>query len=143
MAKLCAHGHELARRETPTSRIAVMSDGNILRNYGYGWKMWKKCKPGVNPAEYAEKFKARTEALPAEVKHYVEHLMQCTDLEHRARLHVTIEMMPTDSDGVWAMMDDSSYQIDFDDVQRACELYILAERRVKRDAERKAQEVAQ
>jgi hypothetical protein len=132
MAKLSAHGTELARRETPTARIAVMTDGNILKNYGYGWKLWRRVKQGVDPAEYARKFNERTAAIMPEVRTYIDALVDTCDLEHRGRLHTAISLMPTDPDGVWSEMDDwSGYSIDLDDIVRCCRLYQVCEEAIK------------
>ena len=56
MAKLSAHGTELARIDAITARYSIRSDGHILRNGGSGWKLWRKTR---NPVEYAEKAIAR------------------------------------------------------------------------------------
>ncbi len=130
MAKLSAHGTELARRETPTSRIAVMAD--IMRNQGYGWKLWKRLKPGVDAVDYARRFTERGNALPIEVRMYTEALVNACDLEHRARLHMAIELMPNDPDGVWSTFEDySGYSLDLDDVCKACRAYLSAQAAVK------------
>lgn len=124
MAKLCAHGSELARRETPTGRIVVMSDGNIMRNDGFGWKRWRKLKAGVDPQEYARKFNAGTESIPPEVRAYIQALQDTCDLAHRARLHTAISLMPNDPDGVWSELDDcAGCSPDLDDIVKACRVY--------------------
>lgn len=133
MAKLSAHGNELARRETPTARIAVMADGQIMRNQGFGWKLWKRTKPGVDPVEYARKFQERTAAIMPEVRAYIEALQDACDLEHRGRLHLAISLMPQDPDGVWSEMEDTcyGYGFDLDDICRACRAYQAAEEAIK------------
>ena len=136
MAKLSAHGTELARRETPTGRIAVMSDGQILKNSGSGWKLWRKLKTGVDPIEYARKFEARTAAIMPEVRLYIEALQDACDLEHRWRLHTAITLMPNDPDGVFSECDDYGYTLDLSDIVKACRMYQAAESAIK------AQEVA-
>lgn len=136
MAKLSAHGVELARRETPNSRIAVMSDGQIMRNYGQGWKLWKKLKPGVDAVQYAAKFKAKTEAIPREVQSYISALIDACDLEHRARLNMAIELMPNDPDGVWSEFDNyEGYELDLDDIVKACRCYEWAIEAIKAERE--------
>jgi hypothetical protein len=128
MARLSAHGVELARRETPTGCITVMADGQIMRNQGFGWKLWKRTKPGVNPVEYARKFNERTAAIMPEIRDYIKALMNACDLEHRVRLHTAISLMPQDPDGVWSEFDDySGYSLDLDDICRACQAYLAAE----------------
>jgi hypothetical protein len=48
------------------SRIAIMSNGAVLRNEGSGWKAWKRVKVGVDPVAYAAKAGATYDARPAE-----------------------------------------------------------------------------
>lgn len=140
MAKLSAHGTELARRETPTARIAVMSDGHIMKNYGSGWKIWKHTKPGVDVVGYAAKFDARSKAIMPEVRAYIETLIECADLEHRARLHNAITLMPNDPDGIWSEFDDySGYSLEIEDIIRCCRAYQVANDAVKEPATEEAE----
>lgn len=120
MAKLSAHGRELDRREYCDCRIAVMSDGNVMRNFGQGWKLYKKVKPGVDIAQYAKDLRAKYDARPEVFHSYIKALIDCTDLEHRARLHMAIDLMPEDPDGVWSEMDMGYHSVDIEDVVRAC-----------------------
>jgi hypothetical protein len=131
MATLYKHGEQLATRETTGGRIAVMSDGNILRNQGQGWKLYKRTKPGVDPAEYARKFDERTRAIIPEVRAYIEALKDAVDLSHRWMLHEAISVMPTDPDGCWSTLDDYGYTPDLDDICKACRLYLIAESAAK------------
>lgn len=132
MAKLSAHGTELARRETPTVRIAVMSDGQIMRNYGQGWKLWRRVKAGVDITAYAAKFDQHTIEIMPELQRYVATLIDACDLEHRARLHTTISLMPSDPDGVWSELNDySGYTLDLNDICRACRAYEAVESAIK------------
>ena len=136
MAKLSAHGRkELARRETPTGRLALMSDGNILRNQGSGWKQYKRLKPGVDVNAYAVKFEAFTQAIPDSVKHYTDALMRAVNLEYRWRLHTLISHMPEDVDGVYSDINEWSNVADYSDVQQACMWYRIAQENVKAEKE--------
>jgi hypothetical protein len=53
MAKLSAHGKEIGRINYTTYSKAYMQDGTILKNSGFGWKVFGKCK--INPQEVYEK----------------------------------------------------------------------------------------
>jgi hypothetical protein len=128
MAKLSAHGLELARRETPNSRIVVMSDGKLLRNYGQGWKLWKRVKDGVDPVEYAKGFNERTKMISPEIQAYIKALVNACDLEHRLYLNTSIELSGHDPDGVWSDMESRGdwYSIDLEDIIRCCKAYEAA-----------------
>ena len=47
MARLKCHGQELGRVTYLSTIVTVMSDGTLLSNDGHGWKLYRKCKPGV------------------------------------------------------------------------------------------------
>lgn len=125
MAKLKAHGYELDRREYPAQRVAVMSDGHIMRDYGSGWKLWKKLKPGIDAKDYAKRIRAQYDAHPPVFHAYVKALMDATDIKHRSFLHEAVRLMPTDPDGVWSEFNDFWYgnEVDLDDCVKLCRLY--------------------
>jgi hypothetical protein len=127
MAKLSAHGNELDRREYPSFRLAVMADGNILRDYGQGWKLYKRLKPGVNAVEYAASSRARYEARPPLFHEYVKAIRDAVAITHRSQLHILVSLMPNDPDGVYSEFNDNNQysgpQIDLDDAVRLCTLY--------------------
>lgn len=47
MAKLSVHGKEIGTVYLTTKAKRYMSDGKILVNQGFGWKLGPKLKPGV------------------------------------------------------------------------------------------------
>ena len=106
MTRLNEHGTELGRLEFADCRIAIMSDGAVLRNDGAGWKAWKRVKAGVDPVAYAAKASAAYNARPAEFHAYIRALAATCDLEHRAQLNTLVDQMPGDPDAVWSMFDD-------------------------------------
>ena len=127
MAKLSAHGRELDRMEYASFRVAIMSDGNIMRNSGSGWKLWKRLKPGANAAEYAKRQREKYNARPALFHEYIAALTDAVSLENRGRLHMTVSLMPTDPDGVWSELDSySGPLVDLDDCVKLCRLYQVA-----------------
>ena len=130
MAKLKAHGIELDRREYPSSRVAVMSDGNIMRDYGQGWKLYKRLKPDATCSiqEYATNVRAKYDARPAIFHEYVKALMDAVPLTNRGRLHTAVSLMPNDPDGVWSELDSpfSGPLVDLDDCVKLCRIYSAA-----------------
>ena len=95
MARLKAHGTELARMEDADSRIAIMSDCSILRNLGAGWQTWKRAKAGVVTTEFAAKALAAYQPRPAEFYAYIRALAAACDLAHRAQLDALVGRCPT------------------------------------------------
>jgi hypothetical protein len=120
MARLNEHGTDLARTEYSDCRVAVMSDGSVLRNQGTGWKRWKRVKPGVDPVNYAAKMRAAYDVRPAEFHSYIRALAAACDLAHRGQLNALVEQMPEDPDAVWSMFDDPGYELQIEDVARCC-----------------------
>ena len=51
MAKISAHGAIVGTVEYVTRAKRYMSDGVILKNDGFGWKLYGKVKPHLTPAE--------------------------------------------------------------------------------------------
>lgn len=123
MAKLKSHGRELDRREYATFRVAVMSDGHILRNNGGGWQLWKRIVSGVTPEEYAKKAREKYNSHPPCFHAYIEALRNTVPLERRWELHEMIRHMPEDPDGVWAHFDDRRLHLDIDECIELCKLY--------------------
>ena len=126
MAKLKAHGTELARFEYANGTIVCMSDGHTLRNRGDGWKLFRKVKPGVDPVYAAEirrnSFNKRRDACPIWAR-YVDLLAQTVSRSDRWKLNAAIEIMATDADGVWATLHDEGIHLDVSEVVELCELY--------------------
>lgn len=125
MAKLSAHGVELERFEYATCRTAIMGDGQILRDGGSGWKLYKKLKAGVDPTEYAQRQRAKYDARPAVSLEFIRLMKDAAPLSLRWRLFAAIELMPNDPDGVWSEMDDSfnGNPVSIDECCKLCALY--------------------
>jgi len=120
MTRLNEHGTELARMEFADCRIAIMSDGQVLRSAGAGWKRWKHVKAGVDSVAYAAKVRAAYKARPAEFHAYIRALVAACDLEHRGQLNALVDQMPEDLDAVWSMFVDPGYELEIEDVVRCC-----------------------
>ena len=132
MAKVSAHGATLATIEKAAYSIRYMSDGIVLKNYGQGWKIHGKCKDGLSPVEVAktaiERQRADIEKRPAFAA-YRNELFSLASMATRARLHMTVQLMPDDCDGVWSECCDGygdNVHADVDEVGHLCNLYKLA-----------------
>jgi hypothetical protein len=127
MAKLSAHGRELARFEYATSRVAYFEDGKILRNCGDGWKRWKKVKAGLDVAAVVETRKAGHAQFLHDCPnwaHFIKLMKACGSLEKRGLLLCLIEMMPDDPDGIWVgAVDDLDLGLTLEDIVDLCDSY--------------------
>jgi len=132
MAKLSAHGSEIGTIYYVTTAKRYMSDGVVLKNHGFGWKIHGKIKPHVTPQEAFANAKSRLEAqlanFPANAA-YRKELHAMAGLSKRWKLHAAISMMPDDADGVWSEACDGygdNISADVDEVAHLCMLYKLA-----------------
>ena len=129
MARLSAHGSIVGEILYISRAKRYMSDGKILMNYGHGWKLHGKLKPGWTPesaaARSAENLRAHIAAHPAYAA-YRQAIHDACGLAKRCRLHLAITMMPEDPDGVWSDACDSGYDsvhLDLDEIVHLCMLY--------------------
>jgi len=132
MAKVSAHGAIIGTVEYISSAKRYMSDGVILKNVGFGWKLAGKVKPGIEPrAAYAAASQRLADRLandPA-VAEYRRLLHDMAGLNKRWTLHAAVGMMPDDADGVWSECCDGygdNVHADIDDVAALCAAYRAA-----------------
>ena len=129
MAKVSAHGHEVGTVHFLTYAKRYMSDGVVLKNIGFGWKIHGKVKPGVTPEQAFSKAADRVRAYRAERPAYSAYraaLHNLAGLSKRWKLHACVELMPDDADGVWSEACDGygdNVHADIDEVSKLCELY--------------------
>ena len=132
MARLSAHGAEIGTVYFTTSARRFMSDGHVLVNKGFGWKLYKKLERGEEVhAAYLQQLGAQTELL-AKRPHtaaYRKCLHNLAGMGNRWKLHMAVEAMPDDCDGVWSQACDgygNNIHADVDEVGELCRLYKLA-----------------
>jgi hypothetical protein len=133
MAKLSAYGRtEIGTVSKLTSAKRYMSDGTVLKNIGFGWKVAGKVKPGFTPEQaFAKAAANQARALadnPAYAAYY-KAIHATAGLSMRWKLHTTIELMPEDCDGVWSECCNGYGEnvcADVDAIGELCRLYLAA-----------------
>ncbi len=132
MAKLSVHGQEIGRITALTSVKAYFSDGKILKNIGFGWKLHAKVKEGIDPIHAYEKAITRQneffKSKPA-LKEYKKALHSLAGMNKRWKLHQTITLMYDDADGVWAECCNGyseNVHAGIDEISELCNLYAVA-----------------
>ncbi len=126
MATLNKHGIELARIEKVNYSLAYMSDGQVMKNDGSGWKLWRKVKAGMDVAEVARNAEAKYAEKLRNNPTYATWRKLVHDTvprQYRYALTTAVSMMPDDPDGVWSEMDLYGCPIDLDDAVRLCMYY--------------------
>lgn len=134
MAKLSAHGAELGRIHYTTYTCAHMADGQILRKDGAGgWKIFKRCKAGMDPRAVYENalahYNAQAQTRPA-LAAYRTALHDLAGRSKAWKLHLAIELMPDDPDGIWSHVHDDytdAIPCDVSEIIEICRLFKAAE----------------
>jgi len=133
MAKLSAYGRtEVGTVNKLTSAKRYMSDGTVLKNIGFGWKVSGKVKPNFTPQGAFAKAAANQARALAENPAYAAYykaLHGMAGLSKRWKLHAAIELMPEDCDGVWSETCDGYYDnvsASVDEIGHLCRLYLAA-----------------
>jgi len=131
MAKISAHGTELGTVYFTTSAKRYMSDGVVLKNSGFGWKLAGKLKT-MTPQEAFQRQLDKQKAFNAErpaASAYRRMLHDMAGLGKRWKLHAAVELMPDDADGVWSEACDGygdNVHADVDEVGELCRAYRVA-----------------
>lgn len=128
MATIYKHG-ELGQIERLTHKVCYCADGKILKNYGAGWKVWGKLKPGIDPLAHFEKCKAnyaeKLQKMPA-FANWRKKLHNAFSFKNRRLAVESIKMLGDDWDGAWASLDDYGIRVDFESFMSVCAAYKLA-----------------
>ena len=132
MAKVSAHGAVIGTIETLTKSLRYMSDGKVLKNDGFGWKLAKLKPDALIGAAGFERARAKQEAFlkarPAYAA-YRKVLHDLAPISKRWKLHAAVELMPDDADGVWSEACDGygdNVHADVDDVVALCRTFKVA-----------------
>jgi hypothetical protein len=124
MAKLSAHGVEVGRIEFLASRLAVMNDGVVLRDFGNGWKRDGKIKPHLTPEQALQILRGSTRG-PAYTEYRNLLFAEAgKSLERRIRINTIISVSYHDPDGAWSDLEDIAHcPMALEDVQALCRAY--------------------
>ena len=132
MAKLSAHGTIIGTVDYISTSKRYMSDGVVLKNIGFGWKLAGKVKLGIDPARAfesaAQRQKEKLKAFPA-VAAYRDTLHALAGVNKRWKLNLAVSTMPDDPDGVWSDACDGYGEnvcADLDEIVELCRLYKAA-----------------
>lgn len=127
MATLYKHG-EIGQIERLTFKVAYCADGNILRNDGYGWKIWRKIKEGIDPVELFHKkqkeYQEKLISLPCFAAW--RKAIHAFPLKHRAIIVEGVRMLGNDLDGLTSELQDYGIQIDYDETKELNDAYEAA-----------------
>ena len=109
-----------------------MSDGVILKNIGFGWKLHGKVKPGISVQDYflqKQATQAEVMAKRPALAAYRKCLHSMAGMDKRWKLEQCLGMLSNDPDGVWSECCDGygdNVHADIDEVGELCRLYEAA-----------------
>ncbi len=144
MSKLSAHGQEIGRINFTTYSKAYFQDGTILRNSGFGWKIFGKCK--ADPQEVYQNALAQHKDFISKrpgLAKYHKALHSLAGMGKAWKLHTAIQMLGDDVDGIWSEACDGygdNVHASVEEVQHLVNLYAAAVRESERLAEGRAQQ---
>lgn len=132
MARISKHGAEIGTVHLTSHSKKYMSDGKILVNRGFGWKLGGKIKTELASLSPQQLYRRQLDHLaaidrerPVAAAFRKElHAMCC--LSKRWKLLAAIQLMPDDPDGVWSECCDGygdNISADVDDIVQLCRLY--------------------
>ena len=126
MARLSAHGQNKQVVYLKFKK-AYCADGTILKNYGYGWKLYAKLKAGIDWLDASNRaiaYQARMkQERPLWAKYKALTMKLCPSLEKRQYVITGLEMLSNDPDGLYTELDENYHTqnyLDFDDVNSLC-----------------------
>ena len=136
MAKLCANGTEVGRIHYTTSDISYRSNGKLLKNSGFGWKVYGKLKKEFSPIEAYNRVKTAQESKITQNPAYKDYHKAITSipLSRRWKLLSALNVLGDDYDGVYSTLGDE-YDCDFsyEEIEEIGKLKEAYENRVKKE----------
>lgn len=113
MATLSKNGVETARVELLRKTYSFRSNGKILKNDGFGWKL-VTLKAGVTPDQFLANLRAKEASLSPLFREYRSLVQSEFPLSIRWKYLETARLLGSDIDGIWAHLDDDGIHVDMD-----------------------------
>lgn len=110
MATLSKNGVETARVELLRKTYSFRSNGKVLRNDGFGWKL-VTLKQGVSPDQFLANLRSRETSLTPLFREYRSRVQSEFPLSIRWRYLEMANLLDGDIDGIWAHLDDHGIHV--------------------------------
>lgn len=131
MATLSKNGVETHRVELLRKTYSFRSNGKILKNDGFGWKL-VTLKQGVSPDQFLANLRAKDAVLHPAFKEYRSLVQSEFPLSIRWKYLELANLLDGDIDGIWAHLDDDGIHVDPETLRR---LHVLRHTTVKQGQE--------
>ena len=116
MATLSKQGYETERFDLLRKSYSVRSNGHVLKNEGFGWKM-VTLKPGVTAGQFAEDLRAKQSRQVLDRPSfcaYKEAVLREFALSVRWRYLTAVDLLGADTDGIWSELSNRGVDCDLD-----------------------------
>lgn len=131
MATLSKNGIETARVELLRKTYSFRSNGKVLKNDGFGWKL-VTLKEGVSPEQFLANLRSREANLTPLFREYRSRVQSEFPLSIRWRYLEMSFLLDGDIDGIWAHLDDHGIHVDLETLR---ELDLLRQALEREDKE--------
>lgn len=131
MATLSKNGVETARVELLRKTYSFRSNGKVLKNDGFGWKL-VTLKAGVTPDQFLANLRSREANLTPLFREYRARVQSEFPLSIRWRYLEMSFLLDGDIDGIWAHLDDHGIHVDLETLR---ELDLLRQALEREDKE--------
>jgi hypothetical protein len=121
MATLYKNGSELVRFDQLHASYSIRSNGKVLKNEGFGWKLCK-LKPGKTAQDLRTSLETREASLSPEYRAYRKAVQAEFPLPVRWQYLTLRDLLGSDIDGIYSDLADRRVFTDLDTLQDLHEL---------------------
>ena len=125
MATLSKQGTELVRFDQLKASYSIRSNGKVLKNEGFGWKLCA-LKPGKTAQDLRTSLETREATLSPEYRAYRKAVQAEFPLSERWQYLTLRDLLGSDLDGIYTDLQDRRIYTDLDTLQELRELQLAS-----------------
>ena len=125
MATLSKQGTELVRFDQLKASYSIRSNGKVLKNEGFGWKLCA-LKPGKTSQDLRTSLENREATLSPEYRAYREAVQAEFPLSERWQYLTLRDLLGSDLDGIYTELQDRRIYTDLDTLQELRDLQLAS-----------------
>lgn len=125
MATLSKNGTELVRFDRLKASYSIRSNGKVLKNEGFGWKLCH-LKPGKTAQDLRLSLETKEASLSPEYRAYRKAVQAEFPLSERWQYMTLRDLLGSDLDGIYTELQDRRIYTDLDTLQELRELQLAS-----------------
>ena len=125
MATLSKNGEELVRFDQLKASYSIRSNGKVLKNEGFGWKLCA-LKPGKTAQDLRLSLETREATLSPEYRAYRKAVQAEFPLSERWQYLTLRDLLGSDLDGIYTELQDRRIYTDLDTLHELRELQLAS-----------------